>query len=80
MHICVFASLGKLLVVTEFCAGGNLRNFLRNIRVDNQNLTSSLNDRQLLKIAVDVANGMVHLSAHKVNAHRFTTANSQFFS
>ena len=65
-NIC--SASGKLLVVTEFCAGGNLRNFLRNSRMDYQNLTSSLNDHQLLKIALDVVNGMVHLSSHKVIA------------
>ena len=64
--ICVYFVSGKLLVVTEFCPGGNLRNFLRSSRVDYQNLTPSLNDRQLLKIALDVVSGMVHLSHHKV--------------
>lgn len=66
--------LGKLHVITEFCPGGNLRQILVNSRVESseENLTkhnsvaSTLNHRQLLKIAVDIANGMVHLSCRKV--------------
>ena len=58
-------------MIIEFCPKGNLRQFLINSRVNtsqekNNNLTSTLNDHQLLKIAVDVANGMLHLSSHKV--------------
>ncbi|CAB4027090.1 fibroblast growth factor receptor 1-like, partial [Paramuricea clavata] len=56
---------GKLLVVTELCPGGNLQKFLRNNRVDYANITSTLNQRQLLKMAVEVASGMVHLSSQK---------------
>ena len=63
----VYFVSGKLLVVTEFCPGGNLRNFLRSSRIDYQNLTSISNERQLLKIALDVVSGMVHLSHHKVS-------------
>ena len=62
-----------LLVITEFCSGGNLRKFLVNSRVASNdkspnyiNLASTLTHRQLLKIAVDVACGMIHLSSHKV--------------
>ena len=61
-------------IVTEFCSGGSLRNLLIKSRVnpsedspDYINMTSTLNHRQLLKLAVDVANGMVHLSAQKVS-------------
>jgi serine/threonine protein kinase len=66
---------GNLHVVIEFCPGGNLRNLLLNSRVgypspENSsnyiNMTSTLNHRQLLKIAVDISNGMVHLSSQKV--------------
>ena len=64
--------IGKLLVVTELCQGGNLQKFLRNSRVDYANVTSNLNQRQLLKMAVEVASGMVHLSSQKVFTHRFT--------
>ena len=61
-------------MITEFCPGGNLRRFLINSRVNTSkenltkynNLTSKLNNRQLLTIAMDIANGMVHLSSRKV--------------
>ncbi|CAB4024252.1 tyrosine- kinase receptor Tie-1-like, partial [Paramuricea clavata] len=66
-------SAEKLHVVIEFCPGGNLRNFLLNSRVypstENSsnyiNMTSTLNHRQLLKIAVDISNGMAHISSQK---------------
>ena len=61
-------------MVTEFCSGGSLRNLLIKSRVnplensaDNINMTSTLSDRELLKIAVDVANGMTHVSSQKVS-------------
>ncbi|CAB4022081.1 Angiopoietin-1 receptor, partial [Paramuricea clavata] len=60
---------GKLLVVTEFCPGGNLRKFLIKNRANYVNIISRLTNRQLLTMALDVANGMVHLSAQKV-VHR----------
>jgi serine/threonine protein kinase len=58
----------------EFCPGGNLRNLLVKSRVypseekssNYINLASTLNHRQLLKIAADIANGMDHLATHKV--------------
>ena len=56
----------------EFYPGGDLRQFLINSRVvsPEENLrstmTSTLNHRQLLHFALDVANGMVHLSSQKV--------------
>ena len=64
----------KLHVVIEFCPGGNLRNSLLNSRVypspknssNYINMTSTLNHRQLLKIAVDISNGMAHISSQKV--------------
>ncbi|CAB4029262.1 Fibroblast growth factor receptor 1 [Paramuricea clavata] len=65
---------GNLHVVIEFCPGGNLLNFLLNSRVGYPspetsssfiNMTSTLNHRQLLKIAVDISKGMVHLSSQK---------------
>ena len=65
-------TLGKLHVVMEFYPGGDLRQFLINSRADSpeeylkSTLTSTLNHRQLLNIALDVANGMVHLSSQKV--------------
>ena len=74
MIIKDFVSSGKLHVITEFCCGGNLRHLLINSRVypseesstNYINLASKLNHRQLLKIAADVANGMIHLSSQKV--------------
>lgn len=70
----------KLHILTEFCSGGCLRNLLINSRVDlpeslsnHVNVTSTLNHRQLLKIAVDIASGMIHLSSHEV----FTDAKIQ---
>ena len=62
-------------MVIEFCPGGNLLNVLLNSRVgypspENSssfiNVTSTLNHRQLLKIAEDISNGMIHLSSQKV--------------
>ena len=60
-------------MVTEFCTGGSLRNLLINSRInpsenspDYINMTSTLNHRELLKLAVDIANGMAHLSSQKV--------------
>ena len=62
------------MVVTEYCSAGNLQTFLRKSKVidnstefgNNFSITSNLNGRQLLKISVDVASGMVHLSDLKV--------------
>ncbi|XP_028411984.1 tyrosine-protein kinase receptor Tie-1-like [Dendronephthya gigantea] len=59
---------GKVMVVTEFCSAGNLQKFLRKSKLITNlgsHITSTLNDRQLLKIAVDVASGMAHLSNQK---------------
>lgn len=72
--------LEPLLLVMEFCSGGNLRKFLLNSRVDSKddsptyiNLSSTLTHRQLLKISVDVASGMIHLSSLKVITHTCRT-------
>ena len=61
-------------MVTEFCSGGGLRDLLIKSRVhrsseDQQkyvNLASTLHQKDLLKIAVDVCNGMAHLASRKV--------------
>ena len=62
-------------MVTEFCPGGNLRKFLVKSRIcDNLsdshhiyvNVASTLSERHLLKLAADVASGMVHLSSQNV--------------
>jgi hypothetical protein len=71
-----YYTLGKLHVITELCTGGNLRHLLINSRVypsgENSsnyiNLSSTLNHRQLVKIAADISNGMVHLSSQKVSS------------
>ncbi|XP_028411985.1 tyrosine-protein kinase receptor Tie-1-like [Dendronephthya gigantea] len=73
---------GKLMVVTEFCSAGNLRKFLRKSKLItnlDSHITSTLNDRQLLKIAVDVASGMAHLSNQKF-VHRDLAARNIFLS
>ncbi|CAB4027415.1 Fibroblast growth factor receptor 1 [Paramuricea clavata] len=64
---------GKLHVITELCTGGSLRHLLINSRVypseknssNYINLSSTLNHRQLVKIAADISSGMVHLSSQK---------------
>lgn len=71
----VITLLGKLYVITEFCSGGNLRQFLINSRVNYTqekvlkyiNVMSSLNCHQLLKIALDIVKGMIHLASKKVH-------------
>ena len=66
---------GKLHIVTEFCSGGSLQNLLIKSRInpledspDYKNMASTLNHRELLKLAVDVANGMAHLSSQNVSS------------
>ena len=59
--------------MTEFCSGGSLRHLLINSRVNPSKnsvdyMASTLNHRELLKLAVDVANGMAHLSSQKVSS------------
>ena len=57
-------------ILTEFCSGGSLRKLLIDSRVYSSpsytNMVSTLNHNQPLKFAVDVANGMAHLSSQKV--------------
>ena len=69
----LFLIAGKLHIVTEFCSGGSLRNLLLKSRITTtenspnyMNMASTLNHRELLKLAVDVASGMAHLSSQKV--------------
>ena len=70
-------NLEPILVITEFCARGNLRHLLRKSRIpvendgdDNsseyKNVFSTLCHRKLLQMAVDIANGMQHLAVHQV--------------
>ena len=66
------------MVVTEYCASGNLQKFLRNSKVINKSDTSqsqspkiysTLSYHKLLKIAVEVSSGMLYLSKKKVQLH-----------
>ena len=65
------------LVITEFCARGNLKHLLRKSRIplendgsgessQYENIFSTLCHRKLLQISVDIANGMQHLASHQV--------------
>ena len=57
---------GPLYLVMELVSGGNLLAFLRNSRCQDPhyiNIASSLNERELLKIAKDVSEGMNYLSS-----------------
>ena len=62
--------------MTEFVSGGNLKVLLMKSRVDPleeertyTNITSTLTERQLIQIAVDVANGMRHLESKQVGLY-----------
>lgn len=63
-----------LCVIIEFVSGGSLDNLLRSSRVQTQrddpsyhNIWSRLTERELLKMASDVANGMKHLESKQVS-------------
>ena len=63
-----------LYVIIEFIPGGSLDKLLRSsrVRIDNHdtsytNIWSRLTERELLKMASDVANGMKHLESKQVN-------------
>ncbi|XP_028416161.1 fibroblast growth factor receptor 1-like [Dendronephthya gigantea] len=84
---CCF-SKGKLMVVTEYCSPGNLQTFLRKSKVDDNSTTSDLRNvqmistvsgRELLKMGLDVASGMVHLSDLKF-VHRDLAARNILLS
>ena len=63
---------GPLYLVMELVSGGNLLCFLRKSRCQNPhyiNISSSLNERELLKIAKDVSDGMSYLSSLNI-VHR----------
>ena len=66
-----------LCIVAEFVPGGSLDKLLRKSRVQRcrgqeepsyANIWSRLTERQLLKIASDIANGMQYLESKLVNA------------
>ena len=65
--------LEPLCVIIEFVSGGSLDNLLRKSRVQNDNhdksytnIWSRLTERELIKMASDVANGMRHLESKQV--------------
>jgi len=65
--------LEPLCVIIEFVSGGSLDKLLRSSRVQNDNhdtsytnIWSRLTERELLKMASDVANGMRHLESKQV--------------
>ena len=65
--------LDPLCVIIEFVPGGSLDKLLRSSRVQNDNndtsytnIWSRLTERELLKMALDVANGMRHLESKQV--------------
>lgn len=63
---------GPLYIITEYVSGGNLLDYLRASRPDDEtyvNVTSTLSSRDLLKIALDCARGMSHI-ANKKFVHR----------
>ena len=69
----LFSPLEPLCIVTEFVCGGSLDKLLRSSRVQNHqvdptyvNIWSRLTERELLRIASDVASGMSHLESKQV--------------
>lgn len=71
--VSYLSPLEPLCVIIEFVSGGSLDNLLRSSRVQNwnpdisyTNIWSRLTERELLKIASDVANGMKHLESKQV--------------
>ena len=78
--ILVFIPLEPLYVAIEFVPGGSLDKLLRRSRVQRArkqeqlsyaNIWSRLTERQLLRVASDVANGMQHLES-KLVSHTLT--------
>ncbi len=60
--------LGNILVVTELIPRGSLERLLKSKgeRDKYTNVNCELNDRELLKIALQIASGMQHLEERKV--------------
>ena len=70
----ILSLLEPLCVIIEYVSGGSLDNLLRCSRVQTHmddpsyaNIWSRLTERELLKIAADVANGMTHLESKQVS-------------
>ena len=61
---------GPLLLVVEYCANGNLRDFLRNHRPSQIDLANDpvpqLKIKDLLSFAYQITKGMSYLSSKKV--------------
>ena len=71
--VSFLSPLEPLYVIIEFVSGGSLDKLLRSSRVHNDNhdtsytnIWSKLTERELLKMASDVANGMRHLESKQV--------------
>lgn len=72
----LYLSSEPLCIVAEFVPGGSLDKLLRKSRVQRcrhegpsyANIWSRLTERQLLKIASDIANGMQYLESKLVSA------------
>lgn len=69
----LFFTQEPICVVIEFVSGGSLDKVLKASHVPNQsaytvytNVWSRLTERELLSIALDVANGMKHLESRQV--------------
>jgi len=78
-NFTLFFSLGPLYVAVEFVSGGSLDKLLRESRVPRcreqeqlsyANIWSTLTERQLLRIASDIANGMQHLESKPASQTR----------
>ena len=61
--------LVPVLLVMEFCTGGNLQELLRDSRINEEykNIYSKLTERQLINFAAEIAQGMKFLFQEKVN-------------
>ena len=61
--------LVPVLLVMEFCTGGNLQDLLRDSRINEEykNIYSKLTERQLINFAAEIAQGMKFLFEEKVN-------------
>ena len=75
-----------LCVIVELVSGGSLDKILRSSRVQPErdlptysNIWSRLTERELLKIAFDVANGMKHLESKKVRLKSMSWVSSKYW-
>ena len=73
---CIFIWLEKILLITELIPGGTLESFLISKPAPGEhgkyeNFKCALNDRELIKIALQIASGMQHLESKKVRDRLF---------